>query len=103
MLDVVCVCVCMLGSEVTRWGGKTPELRATSSNQSGALSFLKETSVHPNRCNNCLMRLIENQCISVSLAASVLRLEMHAELLGSGDVQKGLSQQGAAGARDVPG
>jgi hypothetical protein len=76
---VVCVCVCMLGSEVTRWGGKTPELRATSSNQSGVLSFLKETSVHPNRCNNCLMRLIENQCISVSLAASVLRLEMHAE------------------------
>ena len=47
MLDVVCVCVCMLESEVTRWGGKTPELRATSSNQSGVLSFLKETSVHP--------------------------------------------------------
>jgi hypothetical protein len=83
MLNVVCMCVCvyvcMLGSEVTRWGGKTPELRATSSNQSGVLSFLKETSVHPNRCKNCLMRLIENQCISVSLAAPVLRLEMHAE------------------------
>jgi hypothetical protein len=63
----------------SRQGGKTPELRATSSNQSGVLSFLKETSVHPNRCKNCLMRLIENQCISVSLAASVLRLEMHAE------------------------
>ena len=26
-------------------GGKTPELRATSSNQSGVLSFLKKTSV----------------------------------------------------------
>ena len=33
----------------------------------------------PDRCKNCLMRLIENQCISVSLAASVLRLEMHAK------------------------
>ena len=36
---------------------------------------------------------------SVNLAASVFRLEMHAELLESGDVQNGHSQQGASQGR----
>ena len=40
----VCVCVCVYDRN-RGGGGKTPGLRATSSNQSGVLSFLKKTSV----------------------------------------------------------
>jgi hypothetical protein len=53
-----------IGHWASRQGGKAPELRATSSKQSGALLFLKENSVHPNRCKTAMVRSIEDQCIS---------------------------------------